>query len=220
LRLDDQPANSWGDVITLVKSSMDGEGEEATARTMKVELFREGKVVTLDITPKVIRDTDSNGRYRYRPVLGAIRGGDYTIGPNTRIYYSFTEALGKASEQTIFISGLIIEQIGKLIMGEAAVEKSVGGPVEMVRQASKAAEAGLFQWVRLMSMLSISLGIVNLVPFPVLDGGQILFYLAEAVRGRPLSIRFREATQQVGVVVLVLFMLMVLVIDISRLFEA
>lgn len=220
LRLDDQPANSWGDVITLVKSSMDGEGEEATARTMKVELFREGKVVTLDITPKVIRDTDSNGRYRYRPVLGAIRGGDYTIGPNTRIYYSFTEAIGKASEQTIFISGLIIEQIGKLIMGEAAVEKSVGGPVEMVRQASKAAEAGLFQWVRLMSMLSISLGIVNLVPFPVLDGGQILFYLAEAVRGRPLSIRFREATQQVGVVVLVLFMLMVLVIDISRLFEA
>ena len=105
-------------------------------------------------------------------------------------------------------------------MGEAAVEKSVGGPVEMVRQASKAAEAGIFQWVRLMSMLSISLGIVNLVPFPVLDGGQILFYLAESVRGKPLSIRFREATQQIGVVVLVLFMLMVLVIDISRLFES
>ena len=79
------PQILWGDVITLVKSSMDGEGEEATARTMKVELFREGKVVTLDITPKVIRDTDSNGRYRYRPVLGAIRGGDYTIGPNTII---------------------------------------------------------------------------------------------------------------------------------------
>jgi regulator of sigma E protease len=220
LRLNNKPTHSWGDVIALVKSSMQGEGEKATATTMKVELFREGKVVSLDITPKVIRDTDSQGRYRYRPVLGAIRGGDYTIGPQTRIYYSFGDAITKATEQTVFISGLIIEQIGKLIMGEAAVEKSVGGPVEMVRQASKAAEAGLFEWVRLMSMLSISLGIVNLVPFPVLDGGQILFYLAEAVRGRPLSIRFREATQQIGVVILVLFMLMVLIIDISRLFES
>jgi regulator of sigma E protease len=70
-----------------------------------------------------------------------------------------------------------------------------------------------------MAMLSISLGIVNLVPVPVLDGGQILFFLLEAVRGRPVSHQFRERAQQIGVLFLVALMLAVLVFDIHRLFE-
>ncbi len=215
--IDGLPIHSWMDVLKGVKRSMNGEGEEASARGVEVQLMRAGELVVLNVTPKVIQDTDSLGRYRYRPILGASRGGDYELGPNTRIYYSFNDALSKASAQTWKISLFIVEQLGKLITGEAAVEKSLGGPVEMVRQASKAAEAGLFEWVRLMSMLSISLGIINLVPVPVLDGGQILFYLAEAVRGRPLSPRVREGAQQLGVLFLVLLMLTVLVFDVNRL---
>ncbi|MBM76329.1 MAG: hypothetical protein CMK59_13070 [Proteobacteria bacterium] len=209
--------HAWMDVLKGVKQSVDEDGAEAAARTITVRLMRDGVIQELDITPKVIQDTDAFGRYRYRPVLGASRSGDYEMGPNTRIYYQFDSALEKAVSQTWRISKFIVEQLGKLITGEAAVEKSLGGPVEMVRQASKAAEAGLFEWVRLMSMLSISLGIINLVPVPVLDGGQILFYLAEAVRGRPLSPRIREAAQQIGVLFLVLLMLTVLFFDINRL---
>ncbi|MEC8381805.1 MAG: site-2 protease family protein, partial [Myxococcota bacterium] len=88
------------------------------------------------------------------------------------------------------------------------------------RQASKAAEEGLFRWFRMMAMLSISLGIVNLLPIPVLDGGQILFYSIEGIRGRPLSLRVRELAQQAGVLFLVFLMLLVMVFDISRLFGA
>ena len=215
--VDGLEVHSWLDVLKGVKQSVDEDGAAASARTINVTLMREGELQTLDITPKVIQDTDAFGRYRYRPVLGASRDGDYEMGPNTRIYYDFVAASEKALSQTWRISTFIVEQLGKLITGEAAVEKSLGGPVEMVRQASKAAEEGIFEWVRLMSMLSISLGIINLVPVPVLDGGQILFYLAEAVRGRPLSPRIREAAQQVGVLFLVLLMLTVLFFDINRL---
>ena len=109
-----------------------------------------------------------------------------------------------------------MKQIKKLIVGEAAVHKNLGGPVEIVRQASDAAERGWYAWVQLMSLISISLGVMNLMPLPVLDGGQLLFYLFEAVRGKPLPIRWRERIQQVGVLFLVFLMLFVLVFDIER----
>ena len=96
------------------------------------------------------------------------------------------------------------------------MDQSVGGPIEMVRQASAAAEQGIFSWARLLGILSISLGIVNLLPVPVLDGGQLLFFGLEAIRGRPVSVALRERAQQIGVLFLVLLMLTVLVIDIHR----
>ena len=103
-----------------------------------------------------------------------------------------------------------------MITGEAAVEKSLGGPVEIVRQAKKAAEKGLFEWARLMALMSISLGIINLVPIPILDGGQLLFFIIEGVRGRPVSPRMREYAMQAGVIFMVLLMFFVFVFDISR----
>ena len=96
------------------------------------------------------------------------------------------------------------------------MKQSVGGPVEIFRQASQAAERGIFDYARLLAMLSISLGIVNLLPVPVLDGGQLLFFLLEAVRGRPVSVTLRERAQQLGVLFMVLLMLTVLVWDIQR----
>ena len=112
----------------------------------------------------MIRDTDFGGNYFFRPVLGAVRDGGYVDGPSTRKYYTFVAALSRASEETWLISKYIVMQLGKLLTGGAAVNKSLGGPVEIVRQASDAAEKGLFTYVRLMAMLSISLGIVyNLI---------------------------------------------------------
>lgn len=218
-RIDGEPIGSWGDVLDAVADSMVGEGEAATARTIQLELIRDGELLPLELTPKVIRDTDIAGQYFYRPILGTSRGGTYVSGPMTRQYYPFGLALKRSTEETVTISQLIVAQLGKLVTGEAAVDKSLGGPVEIVRQASAAAEKGLFTWVRLMAMLSISLGIVNLVPVPVLDGGQILFFLMEAIRGRPVSHQFRERAQQIGVLFLVALMLAVLVFDIHRLFE-
>ena len=219
LRLDGKLVRGWSDVIDGVGSTMDGEGETASARPLAVELVRGGELISLDLTPKVIRDTNALGRYYFRPVLGVMRMGSLSDGPRTRVYYSLGDATARAFDETTRLSGYVLEQIGKLVTGAAAVQKSLGGPVEMVRQASSAAEQGLFVWARLMGMLSISLGIINLLPVPVLDGGQFLFYAAEGLRGRPLSLAIRERAQQIGVLFLVLLMMSVLFFDIRRLFE-
>jgi regulator of sigma E protease len=181
---------------------------------------RAGAVVTLTMTPEVIEDTNQMGRYYFRPILGVMRNGGYAQGPMIRKYYGFFDAAHLSGVQTVMVMGLILEQIGKVFTGEAAVDKSVGGPVEMVRQAKKAAQAGLFSYARLLAGLSLSLGIVNLLPVPVLDGGQLLFFTIEGIRGRPVSAALRERAQQIGVLLLVMLMLTVLILDINRLFEA
>ena len=218
-RLDGRAVESWGDVLSGVKGTMVGEGAEATARHIQVEVIRDGSIVSVDLTPTVIRDTDLLGRYYYRPVLGVARLGGFVEGPTTRVYYSFPDAVSRAGTETMVLTRYILEQIGKLVTGGAAVQKSLGGPVEMVRQARKAADEGIFRWARLMGMLSISLGIINFLPVPVLDGGQFLFYAIEGLRGRPLSLAVRERAQQLGVLFLVLLMLSVLIFDLRRLFE-
>ncbi len=219
LSLNGQPVRAWGDVLDSVRNTMEGTGEEATARPVALEVVRDGKILPLTLTPTVIRDTDPFGQYYYRPILGVVRLGSYVDGETTRVYYPFTAAARQAVAETWGLGTFIVGHIGKLLTGEAAVKKSLGGPVEMFRQAGNAAERGLFDWARLMGMLSISLGIVNLLPVPVLDGGQILFYALEGIRGRPLSLAIRERIQQVGLLFLVLLMLSVLVFDIQRIFE-
>ena len=215
--IDGDPIYSWGDVLEKVAASVDAESDEV--RAIEVVVAREGRLIRRVVTPRVVESTDAQGRYLRRPLLGVSRMGGHVEGPTTRIYFPFPEAFSRASRETIAIAGFIVEQIGKLITGEAAMDKSLGGPVEIVRQASMAAEEGLFTYARLMGMLSISLGIINLLPVPVLDGGQFLFYAIEGIRGRPLSVAIRERAQQAGVLFLVVLMLSVLVFDIHRLFQ-
>ena len=218
IRIDGDVIRVWGDIPSYVSKAMIGEGDSADVKTLSIDLIRQGEVVSLDIKPKVVQDTDGMGRYRYRPILGIRRGGGYEEGPKTRVYTSFFDSIDRASRETIMISGFIVEQLGKLITGEAAVEKSLGGPVEIFVQAEKAAKQGIFEWARLMALMSISLGIINLVPVPVLDGGQLLFFFIEGIRGKPVSPKMREYAMQIGVIFMALLMLFVLFFDIARRF--
>ena len=215
-KIDGRVIHSWQDVLTAIADAKSGEGAEAKARLIKLEIVRSGTLKTIEIIPKMIRDTTLTGEYRYRPLLGTSRDGSYVNGPTISVRHSFPVAFEKSVKETGMIVQFILKQLKKLIVGEAAVHKNIGGPVEIVRQASEAAERGWYAWVQLMSLISISLGVMNLLPFPVLDGGQLLFYLIEAVRGKPLQIRWRERIQQVGVLFLVFMMLFVLVFDIER----
>jgi regulator of sigma E protease len=215
-RIDGHVIHSWKDVLSSIADAKSGEGAEAQARLIKLEIVRAGELKTIEIIPKMIRDTTLTGEYRYRPILGTTRDGSYAEGPTISVKHSFGVAFEKSVKETGMIIQFILKQLKKLIVGEAAVHKNIGGPVEIVRQASDAAERGWYAWVQLMSLISISLGVMNLMPLPVLDGGQLIFYLFEAIRGKPLPIRWRERIQQVGVLFLVFMMLFVLVFDIER----
>ncbi|MDP2304579.1 MAG: RIP metalloprotease RseP [Pseudomonadota bacterium] len=216
IAIDDQPIHVWRDVVLAVAASASGKGSEQTTREMIVTVRRAGVVSEIRVTPKVVEDTDELGRYRWRPLLGIGSGGGTVIPPLVARPYAFPDALARATDEVVLVSGFIVEQLGKLTTGEAAPQESLGGPVEIFRQTRAAAERGIFDWARQLGLFSISLGIINLLPIPVLDGGQIVMYLAEWVRGRPLPLILRERAQQAGIIFLVLLMLFVLVFDIHR----
>lgn len=209
---------TWSGVTSRISKKQVGEGSEASAKPVQILTIYQGLAKSQALTPKVTKDTDALGRYRYRAMIGIGGAGEWVTGPMNRKYFGAKESLSMATRDTKLLVGLTIGQIGKLLSGQAAPSKSLGGPVQIFRDAGAAAKAGAHTWWRMMAVLSISLAIVNFLPVPVLDGGQFLFFLVEGIRGRPVSLRFRERAQQIGVLLLVSLMLMVLVFDIGRIF--
>jgi regulator of sigma E protease len=145
--------------------------------------------------------------------------GAFVAAPDVRRYYGPLEALERAlfTSRRVLVDTLTL--FGNLTTGNVRVDEGLGGPVEIFRHAARSAEEGIFAFARMMGMLSFSLGIVNLLPVPVLDGGHILFYALEGLRGRPLPLRVRERLQMAGVLALVALMLYVTwgeVLDVVR----
>lgn len=216
LAVDDQVVGAFAEITTLVSKAQRGEGASADATDIQLTLVRDGSLIRTRFAPRVVRDTDALGRYRYRAMIGIASGGGSATPFTERRYYSLAEAVPAAVDDTWGLAGFIVEQVGKLVTLEADPTRSLGGPIQIFRDAAAAAEGGIFSWARMMGMLSVSLGIINFLPVPVLDGGQFLFYLVEGVRGRPMSLAVRERAQQIGVLFLVGLMFMVLIFDVNR----
>lgn len=218
LAIDGEPVRLWSDVLELVSASLPTGDDvtQADVRPVSIDVLRAGQVISLTMTPQIIQDTDELARKRTRPVIGIERLGTYVSAPDVRVFYRFVPAVKRASAETYMSARFILNHLGGMVTSEVAVKESVGGPLEIFRQTHKAAQRGLFDYARLVAGISISLGIVNLLPVPVLDGGTLLFFTIEAIRGRPVSVTFRERAQQIGFLVLVLFMATVLVWDFQR----
>jgi regulator of sigma E protease len=216
LTVDGGPVRRFEDVITAVAGSTTGEREEMVARALTLQLRRAGQTVDLVMTPRVVEGPNRMGRLASRPLLGIASAGGIVHPPLVRRPYPLPEAASRATSETTAIARFMVEQLGLMLTGEARVSDNLGGPVAMVRQTKEAAEQGAYEIARLLGIFSLSLGIINLFPMPVLDGGQIVMYLAEWVRGRPLPMVLRERAQQIGVIFLVLLMLFVFANDIKN----
>lgn len=216
LRIDERTIANWADVVRAVSASAPEPAPGAVARALRVVVRRDGQVQEIAVTPAVTRTTDDLGRYELRPLLGIAGGGAMMAAPEVPRPYPPVESVRRATRATVGLAGFVVEQLGMLVTGEASAKDSLGGPIEIFRQASAAWLRGAFEWARHLGMFSISLGVINLVPVPVLDGGQLVVYGWEWIRGRPLPLRLRERAQQVGVIFLVLLMLFVLAFDVHR----
>jgi regulator of sigma E protease len=207
---------AWDQVIGLVSNTAelaaDGEPE---VRPLELLLVRDGEALTLTFSPTWEREIVGS-RAVHRPLMGISRYPDAMVdGETLRKYYGFGEALGRAHEQVTDLLSLMGDMLWNMTRREIGVTEGIGGPVAIFRIAGESAAAGLFPFVRMMGMISLSLGVVNLLPIPVLDGGQIVFYLFEAIRGRPLPIAWRERIQMVGVLLLAALFVAVMVSDVS-----
>lgn len=217
LQVNDVVVASWFDVVRTVADTGSGEGASLTARALTLSVRRAGQVQTLTITPDVVTDSDELGRYRTRARLGIGGGGAMVATPDVPRVYPLPEAFSRACDQTWRVSTYIVDTLSKLVVAKVDPAKTLGGPVAIFQQMKQAADQGVFELFRQIGVLSISLGIINLVPIPVLDGGQIFMYGAEWLRGRPLPLRIRERAQQAGVIFVVLLMLAVSLKDIVKL---
>ncbi len=204
LALDGQSLGDWQQVVDLVRVRPD------TKIVLKVE--RDGAQIDVPVTLSVRGEAKAAGGY-----LGAgVKGVDWPPSMVREVSYGPLAAIGEGAKRTWTMSVLTLESLKKMLFGELSV-KNLSGPITIAKVAGASAQSGVADFLNFLAYLSISLGVLNLLPIPVLDGGHLLFYLVEWVRGRPLSDRVQGWGIQIGISLVVGVMLLALVNDLGRL---
>jgi len=192
----------WGDLKT---AAIDKPGQELTFR-----LLRNGMEIVTTLTPEATVVKDLEGKSTEIGLLGIGMAGEMT-----QEQHGVFGALKRALDETGRLIYLIAVSIKKMVMGSIPAD-SIGGPILIFQIYGEQAEQGLNELVRLTALLSINLGLLNLLPIPVLDGGHIFFFLIEILKGKPVSERNRERAQQVGIFMLLSLMVFAFYNDIMR----
>ncbi|MBW0235293.1 MULTISPECIES: RIP metalloprotease RseP [Pseudomonas] len=204
LAMNDQPIGDWQQVVDWVRV------RPGARVVLRVE--REGAVVDIPVTLAVRGEGKAATGY-----LGAgVKGVDWPPAMVREVSFGPIAAIGEGARRTWTMSVLTLDSLKKMLFGELSV-KNLSGPITIAKVAGASAQSGVADFLNFLAYLSISLGVLNLLPIPVLDGGHLLFYLIEWVRGRPLSDRVQGWGMQIGISLVVGVMLLALVNDLGRL---
>lgn len=204
LALDGQPLNDWQQVVDWVRM------HPGSKIVLLVE--RDGAQVEIPVTLASRGESKAPSGY-----LGAgVKAVDWPPEMLREVSYGPLEAIGEGARRTWTMSVLTLESLKKMLFGELSV-KNLSGPITIAKVAGASAQSGIADFLNFLAYLSISLGVLNLLPIPVLDGGHLLFYLIEWARGRPLSDRVQGWGIQIGISLVVGVMLLALVNDLGRL---
>lgn len=218
-----------GDTIVAVDGQpieLFSELSEIVARSSGVALnfsvLREGQPLAITATPRpwgeladAMNGTEDEKAEHAKKGLLGVRP-DMANMPTERT--GVVQGLGLALEQTYALTANILAGLGEMFSGERSA-KELGGVIMIAEVSGDAAQGGVLSTLRFLAILSINLGLINLFPVPVLDGGHLVFYAAEALRGRPLSARVQEYSFRFGLVLVLILMLFATWNDFERLFE-
>ncbi|OPZ61065.1 MAG: Metalloprotease MmpA [Deltaproteobacteria bacterium ADurb.Bin510] len=182
------------------------------AKPLVITLERGGQNLKLTARPKTIAEKNMFGEQVRRSVLGIAHSGQ-TVTER----YGFFGGLGYGCQQTWWVIKITGIAVGKMFDGTVAVRDSLGGPIMIADISGQAFKAGAMPFFYTIAIISVSLAILNLLPIPILDGGHLLFFLIEAITGRPVTGRPREIAQQIGLFLLIMLMVLAFYNDIARL---
>ncbi len=208
LAINNVPMNSWDDVLKTIKSF---DGKEA----LEVKLLRNGTEVFKKITPKETTQMTLQGKEDKRYTIGIMPMANYSTPEIVVVSDNVFGALAKGWERSWDISAMTLMSFVRLIQGEVS-HKNIGGLISIGKAAKDSYAMGFQMFLQTMGILSISLFILNLLPVPVLDGGHLVFYGIEVIKGSPLSIRKMEIAHQIGFALLMGLMVLALFNDFTR----
>jgi regulator of sigma E protease len=174
------------------------------------QVARDGRPLQLKVTPEIINDGT-------HPAFGRISAMVGAPPAMVKVRYGPIEGVTKAFDKTWEVSALSLRMMGRMVVGQASV-KNLSGPLTIADYAGKSASLGLTQYLLFLALISVSLGVLNLLPLPVLDGGHLMYYLWEAITGRSISDAWMERLQRGGVAVLLVMMSIALFNDVARFF--
>ena len=205
--IDGVKMKDWFDVVQVVQASPE--------KLLKIEVLRQNKIVHLEVMPQGKRDQMG----KVTGMLGVQSDpGKVTVPAEYKqtIQYTPVEAAGKAVEKTGQISGMILNSIVKMVRGLVGLD-NLSGPITIAKVAGQSAEMGWQTFISFMALMSVSLGILNLLPIPMLDGGHLIYYFIELIRGKPVSEQIQLVGLKIGMVLLGSMMLLAIFNDFMRL---
>jgi regulator of sigma E protease len=206
LEIDGEKAGDWEDVHHLITTGKD--------EKVKMKIRRAGETLDIAIEPKWVSEEDELGEETKKRMVGIVNSGE----PEDMIIRSFgiKESIVLGVAQTIDYSVLTYKGIIKLLTREISLRENIGGPIMIVQMTGEFAQKGLVHLLNFVGVISISLGIINLLPIPILDGGAIIFFTVELIMRKPISLKKRMIAQQIGLILLVALMLFAVYNDIAR----
>ncbi|MBG2914384.1 sigma E protease regulator RseP [Proteus cibarius] len=205
VKVDGQPIDTWHPFTYFVRQSPN--------KALELLVERNGSSLILNVTPTAVALKDGTE-------VGQV-GAQLQILPPDEQYlimqqYNPFSALYEASDKTWQLMGLTVKMIGKLVVGDVKLT-NLSGPVSIAKGAGMSADSGFIYYLMFMALISVNLGIINLFPLPVLDGGHLLFLVIEKIKGGPVSERVQDFCYRIGIMALMLLMGLALFNDFSRL---
>jgi regulator of sigma E protease len=199
LTADGRPIEDWAQWVETVKARPD--------QAIQVEIDRSGVRLTVVVTPRAQEKEGTR--------IGRIGAGvrmDQTV-----VRYAPLAALGQALGKTLDMSLLSLRMMGRMLVGQASVQ-NLGGPITMAKAAGTTGSRGWESFMRFLAVVSLSLGVLNLLPIPILDGGHLVYFLIEWIKGSPVSEYVQLQGQKVGIVLIAGLMGLAFYVDIARFF--
>ncbi len=204
--IDGVAMTTWEQVVETIRRS--------PGRGLRLSLEHDGQKREVSLIPATVRDDDiSIGRIGAGPRIDP----ELLASLHATVQYGPLEGMRRALARTWELSTFSLEMLGRMITGQASL-KNLSGPLTIADYAGQSAESGVSSFVAFLALVSVSLGVLNLLPVPLLDGGHLLYYLAEFLTGRPVSEHIQEIGQKIGMGLLGLLMFFALYNDLSRLF--
>jgi regulator of sigma E protease len=202
---DGKPVHSWEALVTMVQARPE--------QPLRLAIERSGVRQDIEVVPAAVTAGSKRiGRIGAAPQIPPAHAERMTI----RVQHGLGESLAKGVAKTADIAIFSLKMLGKMLMGEVSW-RHLSGPVTIADFAGQSAQMGWISYVTFLALISISLGVLNLLPIPLLDGGHLMYYAIEIVKGKPVSERAMELGQRVGLALLLVMMAFAFYNDLNRL---